>query len=77
MLFLYEDISWGFNTTSVGFNTDVYGFNLLDVYDNLSILALDSSSNVGIPGAYYFRVDQDRVVLPAGSKYSYNHKAVS
>lgn len=66
VLYLYEDINWGDGDTSIGFNAGdgTRAFNLPEAANTQSILNLESTSNVGIPGAYYFRVDQDSVILP-------------
>ena len=66
VLFLYEDINWGDSGTSIGFNAgdQMRGFNLTEASTTESILNLESTSNVRIPGAYYFRVDQSSVMLP-------------
>ena len=64
VLFLYRDIQWGRGATSIGFNAGdgVRGFNLFESFSNdESVLNLESTSNVELPGVYMFRVDQ---VLP-------------
>ena len=65
VLFLYGDIQWSADPfIGVGFNAGdmIRGFNLFDPgFDTFNLL---STSNVGIPGAYYFRVDQDDVSEP-------------
>ena len=66
ILFLYKDIQWVDNTSSAGLNAGdgVRGFNLLEEIAIVSPLELPSASNVGIPGAYYFRVDLEDVTQP-------------
>ena len=66
-MFLYHDIQWGEDTSTIGFNAGdgIRSFTLSDRH-TASDLNLDSSSNVGIPGAFFFRVDQDEVILPRG-----------
>jgi hypothetical protein len=68
VFFLYEDIQWaqGFISTTIGFNAGdgVRSFTLPDSLTADGILNLDSTSNVGIPGVYMFRVDTDEVMEP-------------
>ena len=68
VMFLYHDIEWGVNEATIGFNAGdgIRSFTLSDRTTNNSDLNLSSSSNVGIPGAYFFRVDQDEIILPRG-----------
>ena len=74
VLLLYRDIQWerNFNdrVANVGFSvTDSarqYGFNLFDFIAAGSPIDLPNLSNVGIPGVFHFRVDQDAVMLPQG-----------
>jgi hypothetical protein len=56
VMFLYEDIQWGDSDTSIGFNAGdgERFFTLMTA----GVLDLESSSNVGIPGTFLFRVDQ-------------------
>ena len=59
-MFLYHDIQWSSDTT-VGFNAGD-GFNYFTLPQSVTadgILNLDNTSNVGIPGMYIYRVDQD------------------
>ena len=59
-MFLYEDIQWGDADTTVGFNAgDQFQFiTIPESFATEGILNLESTSNVGIPGVYIFRVDQ-------------------
>ena len=63
VVFLYQRISWS-RLTTVGFNagSGFRGYNLFVTFDE--ILNLPNLSNVGIPGAFYFRVDQNFIMLP-------------
>lgn len=64
VLFLYGDIQWDREgRVAIGFDSGDFGrgFNLPE---SESPLNLESTSNVGLPGAYYFRVDQDNITLP-------------
>ena len=74
-MFLYHDIQWGEEITTIGFYSGdgltSDSFTLSDPTTYTSDLNLDSSSNVGIPGAYFYRVDQNEVILPRGT-YSYS-----
>ena len=66
--FLYEDIQWTANTV-IGFNAGdgVRSFTLPESLTTAGILNLESTSNVGIPGVYLFRVDQNEVMQPPGA----------
>ena len=60
-LFLYGDIQWTSAFTSIGFNsrnTNSY-YNLPD-----SAIDLETLSNIGSPGVFVFRVDQETIQLP-------------
>ena len=70
-MFLYHDIQWGEDTSTIGFyaGDGIRSFTLSDRNTtNNDPFNLSSSSNVEIPveipGAYFFRVDQDEVILP-------------
>ena len=79
--FLYEDIQWtggiaiGFDginvnpATTIGFNAGdgIRSFTLPEFLTAGSILNLESTSNVGIPGVYWFRVDRDQVEAPGNT----------
>ena len=67
MLFHYEDIQWTEDRLSIGFNAGdtVRGFNLLSTIEGTAF-DLPNLSNVGIPGVFYFRVDQNSIILPSG-----------
>ena len=62
VLFLYRDVQWSRTVTSIGFNAGdgVRGFNLPRPSGDSNFLNIESTSNVGIPGSYYFRVDPRR-----------------
>lgn len=66
VLFLYQEIQWGRERTTVGFNSgDLTRFyNLPESLVGDLVLNLDMISNVGIPGVFAFRVDQDNIILP-------------
>ena len=72
-MFLYHEIQWGEDTSTIGFNAGdgIRSFTLSDRNTANNDTNLDSSSNVGIPGAYFFRVDQDEVILPRGMYKQY------
>ena len=59
-MFLYHDIQWSSDTT-IGFNAGdrVNSFTVPESLTADGVLNLDSTSNVGIPGMYIYRVDQD------------------
>ena len=59
-MFLYHDIQWSRHTT-IGLNAGD-GVHYYTIPESLTIdgvLNLDTTSNVGIPGMYLYRVDQD------------------
>ena len=66
IMFLYKEIQENPPQLGIGFNAGdgIHGFGLLQQYPLNSALHLHSTSNVGVPGAFYFRVDQDSVMLP-------------
>ena len=63
VIFLYHDIQWssepkiGFNVLNEGVNSFTYTVPESLITDG--VLNLDNTSNVGIPGIYVYRVDQD------------------
>ena len=78
VMFLYRDIQWGSSDTTVGFNAGdgVRGYKLPEANTTGGVLNLEISSNVGIPGAFYFRVDQETIVTPP-PLCEYNYKSSS
>ena len=66
VMFLYRDIQWESSDTTIGFNAGdgIRSYNLPEASTITGILNLEISSNVGIPGAFYFRVDQENIVTP-------------
>jgi hypothetical protein len=66
VLFLYEDIQWGSSHNVIGFNAgdQERSYTLPESWTTNAILNLESTSNVGIPGAYIFRVDQTTITAP-------------
>ena len=67
MAFLYEDIQWSGTNTTIGFNAGdgVRSFTLPESLTAEGVLNLENTSNVGIPGVYIFRVDQNEVETPS------------
>ena len=61
VMFLYEDIQWGSAQTTIGFNAGdrSQSITLPESLTTESILNLENTSNVGVPGVYIFRVDQN------------------
>lgn len=65
VLFIYEDIQWpsfgSLSTVTIGFNAGdgTRSYTLPESFSSNDILNLESTSNVGRPGTYIFRVDQD------------------
>ena len=60
VMFLYEDIQWGSAQTTIGFNAGdrFQSITLPESQTIEGVLNLESTTNVGIPGVYIFRVDQ-------------------
>lgn len=60
----YGDIQWGTDATTVGFNAgdQIRFYTLPESSSNNGILNLESTSNIGRPGTYVFRVDQDSII---------------
>lgn len=73
MLFLYGDIQWEGTSTSVGFNSR----NVDSFYDLRDTRTdLETLSNIGRPGIFVFKVEQELIQLPSmfcdnNSNYSY------
>ena len=68
VFFLYRDLQWGDSDTTVGFNAGdgINGFNVPESNTTDGILNLESLTNIDIPGAFLFRVDQPQIILPSG-----------
>ena len=68
VLFLYRDVQRSRARTNIGFNAGdgIRGFNLPRPFGRSDYQDITNSSNVGIPGSYYFRVDQDILRQPQG-----------
>lgn len=67
VLFIYAEIQWNLrNNTVVGFNAGdgERSFSLLQHLNSTDATVLERLSNVGIPGMFMFRVDQDMVMQP-------------
>ena len=77
-MFHYQDIQQqDIEVATIGFRAEdgLQSFTLSDRLTATSALNLEGSSNVGIPGAYFYRVDQEQVILPRGKligKHIYN-----
>ena len=75
MIFLYADdlIQWSRGSASpiyaqVGFNAgDNENFFVIQGSQNASIVDIETTSNVGTPGKYVFRVDSIIITTPAAS----------
>jgi hypothetical protein len=67
VLFLYQDIQWRYgHRTAIGFSAGdrTRFFNLPESIDFSKRLQLESLSNVGRPGTFIFRVDQNVIIEP-------------
>ncbi len=58
----YEDIQW-YENANIGFNSGNTSFSLPGAFTP-NATHIDDYSNVGIPGLYVYRVDQNTVVEP-------------
>ena len=68
VFYIYIDIQWG-GPTQLGFNAGdgMNSFTLPDTFNtSADVLNLESTSNVGIPGCYIFRVDTQQILRPGG-----------
>ena len=68
VLFLYGDIQWSkggyYNETArIGFDSRT-SYDLPQADSDDTILDLENMSNIGRPGIFAFRVDQEAVILP-------------
>ena len=69
VLFLYGDIHSDFTSISIGFNSD----NRSRYYNmESSTMDLKTLTNIGQPGIFAFRVDQENIIFPK-SKYVTHH----
>ena len=59
-MFLYHDIQWSSGTT-IGFNAGdgVHSYTVPESLTTDDVINVVFTSNVGIPGMYIYRVDQD------------------
>ena len=71
VMFHYGDIQWSRDPTTIGFTAGEGrpSFNLPQSFTDQTLEDLGSNSNVGTPGAYYFRLDQDTVILPSSNDH--------
>ena len=68
-MFLYQDIQWSTDfSTIVGLDSGdtINGYSLPESLNATLLRGLGETSNVGVPGEYYFRIDQEEVILPPG-----------
>ena len=67
VFYIYIDIQWG-GPTQLGFNAGdgINSFTLSEAFNTFAVLNLESTSNVGIPGCYIFRVDTQQILRPGG-----------
>lgn len=71
VLFLYGDIQWShgsyyYGIARIGFDSGTgIGYNLPQAINEDRILDLENLSNIGRPGIFAFRVDQESVILPS------------
>ena len=61
-LFSYGDIQWD-TAAFIGFQSAIIYFDITKL-SKFNTLELETTSNVGIPGLYIFRVDQTEVIEP-------------
>ena len=60
VMFLYHAIQWSSGTTTIGFNAGDGVHYYTVPLNGYGVLNLDNTSNVGIPGIYIYRVDQEQ-----------------
>ena len=58
VLFLYEDMQWSSGLSSIGFNSEN------SHYQESSNMDLETLTNIGQPGIFAFRVDQENIQFP-------------
>ena len=69
VLFSYGDIQWS-GGANIGFNSGNNSYMLPNSLTS-AIKDVDTSSNIGVPGLYIYRVDQESVEEPT---YNYTSK---
>ena len=62
VLFSYGNIQWS-DGANVGFNSGNRSFMLPEALTS-AIVDIETTSNVGVPGLYIYRVDQDSIMEP-------------
>ena len=70
VLFLYRDVQWSRAQTNIGFNAGdaIRSFTVPEPSSGDFYFNIERDSNIGIPGSFFFRVDQEFIVEPS-SKY--------
>ena len=68
VMFLYGDIQWGADRTTIGFNAGD-GLHFFSLPEASNVFGLVTSTNVGIPGTFIFRVDQNQTLTMIGILY--------
>lgn len=65
VMYLYREIVWVRRSNNIGFDSGdgIRAFNLFDFVDG-GLRDLPNITNVGIPGAFYFRVDGVSIEVP-------------
>ena len=68
VMFHYGDIQWSRDGVTIGFNAGD-GVRFFILPEASDVFGLVNSTNVGIPGTFIFRVDQDQTLsMPCKSK---------
>ena len=85
VLFLYGDIQWSrsvfyYEATRIGFGTypgrGGISYNLPQADSDDTILDLANLTNIGRPGIFAFRVDQESIILPPSNYRCILYKCV-
>lgn len=72
MYFFYGDIQWGEFAANIGFDPSLINENsgaetlMISIALTSETVNIEETSNVGIPGVYAFRVDQQQIIQPNG-----------
>ncbi len=64
--FLYEDIQWSDGNAYAGFFHGYYGLIEFIPGSNSDARNLPTTSNVGVPGMWMYRVDSQDIIMPPG-----------
>ena len=66
-IFIYGDIQWGTSSTFVGFNLGNHSSFMVPGSRSSAVTNIERESNVGVPGLFVYRVDQNEVIEPGSN----------